>query len=410
MDWIEKLKRSFSLLIYLSLSRGNPALSGPKPENRPAGNLVWLHLPNLTLLAASVHLIERLCAVRPDVSILVTTVLKIRPERLSPDIFWSPIPSEHPYAVEGFLTHWRPDLCLWSYGNLRPSLLHNAAKKNIPLYLIDVDDTSFQTRRWRWFNTLRQTTLRRFQAIWTVTPNAGTIAVQNGAPKEIVATLGALQEGKVPLPCDENERSRLTYCFRGRPIWLAAGLATAEVETIMLAQKHAMRVSHKLLLVLVPDRAEDIEMMQDLAVQMGLKAALWHTGEVLNDNVQVLLAPGITELGLWYRLCPISFIGKTLVSGIGAGDPYEATALGSAVVHGSHVAPYAASFVRLASVQAAQERDSADEIGKAVMTLIASDLCATMAVAGWQVLTEGAEVCDRLVDMVSDQLEQSGEP
>ena len=66
--------------------------------------------------------------------------------------------------------------------------------------------------------------------------------------------------------------------------------------------------------------------------------------------------------------------------------------------------------MRLASVQAAQERDSADEIGKAVMTLIASDLCATMAVAGWQVLTEGAEVCDRLVDMVSDQLEQSGEP
>ena len=321
MEWIEKLKRSFSLLIYLSLYRGNLALSGQKPDNRPVGDLVWLHLPNLALLAASVHLIERLCALRPDMSILVTTVSNTRPERLLSDIFWSPIPSEHPYAVERFLTHWRPDLCLWSHGNLRPSLLHNAAKKNIPLYLIDVDDTSFQTRRWRWFNTLRQTTLRRFQAIWAVTPNAGKIAVQNGAPKEIVATWGALPEGKVPLLCDEDERIRLTHYFRGRPIWLAAGLATAEVETIILAQKHAMRVSHKLLLVLVPDRAEDIEMMQDLAFQMGLKAALWCTGEVLNDNVQVLLAPGITELGLWYRLCPISFIGKTLVSDTGAGDP-----------------------------------------------------------------------------------------
>jgi hypothetical protein len=41
--------------------------------------------------------------------------------------------------------------------------------------------------------------------------------------------------------------------------------------------------------------------------------------------------------------------------------------------------------------------------------LIASDLCATMAVAGWHVLTEGAEVCDRLVDLVSDQLEQPKE-
>jgi 3-deoxy-D-manno-octulosonic-acid transferase len=410
MEWIEKLKRSFSLLIYLSLSRGNPAISGPKPDNRPPGDLVWLHLPNLALLAPSVHLIERLCALCPDLNILVTTVSKTRPERLSSDIFWSPITSEHPYAVEGFLTHWRPNLCLWSYGNLRPSLLHNAAKKNIPLYLIDVDDTSFPNRRWRWLNTLRQTTLRQFQAILAVTPNAGTIAVKNGAPKEIVASWGALQEGKVPLLCDEDEWIRLTNCFRGRPIWLAAGLATAEVRTIILAQKHAMRVSHKLLLVLVPERVEDIEMIQDIAVQMELKAALWRTGEVFNDNVQVLLAPSITELGIWYRLCPISFIGKTLVPDIGAGDPYEAAALGSAVLHGSHVAPYAASFVRLAGVQAAQERDSADEIAKAIMTLIASDLCATMAVAGWQILTEGSEVCDRLVDMVSDQLEQSGEP
>jgi 3-deoxy-D-manno-octulosonic-acid transferase len=410
MEWIDKLKRSFSLLIYLSLSRGSPVLSGPEPHNRPTGNMVWLHLPNLALLAASCHLIERLCVLRPDVNILVTTVSKTRPDHLPSDTFWSPIASEHPSAVESFLDHWRPDLCLWSYGNLRPSLLHNAAKKNIPLYLIDVDETSFQTRRWRWFNTLRRTILRRFQAILAITPKAGAIAVKNGAPREIVKTWGALQEGKVPLLCDDDEWIRLTQCFRGRPVWLASGLETAEVEIIILAQKYAMRVAHKLLLVLALERAEDLEMMQEVVVQMGLKAALWRTGDVPNDNVQVLLAPDTTDLGLWYRLCPISFIGKTLVSDIGAGDPYEAAALGSAVLHGPHVAPYAPSFMRLASVEAAQERCSANEIGKAVMTLIASDLCATMAVAGWQALTEGAQVCDRLVDMVNDQLEQSGEP
>ena len=110
MEWIDNLKRSFSLLIYLGLSRCNRALVGAQTQTRPKGDLVWLHLPNLTRLAATLHLIERLCFMRPDVNVLVTTVVKTRPDALPCDILWSPISSEHPAAVESFLSHWRPEL------------------------------------------------------------------------------------------------------------------------------------------------------------------------------------------------------------------------------------------------------------------------------------------------------------
>jgi 3-deoxy-D-manno-octulosonic-acid transferase len=78
-------------------------------------------------------------------------------------------------------------------------------------------------------------------------------------------------------------------------------------------------------------------------------------------------------------------------------------------LHGPHVSPHAAAFARLSAAGAARQVNNADDIGEAVMALIASDLCATMAVAGWQVLTEGAGVCDRLVDLVCDRLEQPKE-
>ena len=409
VEWIENLKRSFSLRIYLGLSRGNRTLLGSEATARPKGELVWLHLPNLSRLAATVHLIERLCFIRPDTNVLVTTLVKARPEQLPSDILWCPIASEHPSSVESFLSHWRPDLCLWSYGALRPSLIHNTATNRIPLFLIDVDASSFPVRRWRWFPGLRQTMLGQFEKIFVVNPTVGQQLVVKIASRTVIEPLGLLQEGKVALLCDAREHSRLAQCFKARPSWLAIGLCKQEIQSVFLAQKHAMRVAHKLLLVVVPDKADDCALMVDHALGLGLKAELWQADAVPGDNVQVLVAHNAQDRALWYRLCPISFLGRTLVSDIGAFDPYDAIALGSAVLHGPYVSPHASSFARLSAVGAAQEVDGADEIGKAVMALIASDLCATMAVAGWQVLTEGAEVCDRLVDLVGERLEQPKE-
>ena len=410
-EWIENLKRSSSLRIYLGLSRGNRTLLGAEAIARPKGDLVWLHLPNLSRLAATLHLIARLCFIRPDIKVLVTTLVKTRPEQLPLEILWCPIVSEHPSSVESFLSHWRPDFCLWSYGALRPILIHNTAKKQIPLFLIDVDASSFPVRqwRWRWFPGLRQTVLGQFEKIFVVNPTVGQQFVANSGSRTVIEPIGLLQEGKIALVCDARKHSRLSQCFKARPSWLAMGLCKQEIQSVILAQKHAMRVAHRLLLVIVPNKADDCALTVDHALGLGLKAELWQVESVPGDNVQVLVAQNSQDRALWYRLCPISFLGRTLVSDIEAFDPYDAIALGSAVLHGPHVSPHASSFAKLSAVGAAQEVNGAEEIGKAVMALIASDLCATMAVAGWQVLTEGAEVCDRLVDLIGERLEQPKE-
>ena len=409
MEWVDNFKRSFSLLIYLGLSRGNPALLGAEIHRRPKGDLVWLHVPNLTRLAATLHFIDRLCVMRPDLNVLVTTVVKTRPDDLPREILWSPISSEHPAAVENFLSHWRPDLCLWSYGSLRPSVIHNTAKRRIPLFLIDVDETSFPSRRWRWFPGLRQTLLRQFDRILVANPRVGQYLVDHKVLASAIESSGLLPEGKVALLCDPQEHVRLTQGFKGRPTWLAMGLCKQEIQAVILAQKHAMRVAHRLLLVAVPDKSDDFGLMVDHALEMGLKASIWQADQMPGDNVQVLVVQNQHDMALWYRLCPISFLGKTLASDTAAFNPYDAIALGSAVLHGPHVSPHAAAFARLSAAGAARQVDNADDIGEAVMALIASDLCATMAVAGWQVLTEGAGVCDRLVDLVCDRLEQPKE-
>ena len=87
-------------------------------------------------------------------------------------------------------------------------------------------------------------------------------------------------------------------------------------------------------------------------------------------------------------------------------SPLDAAALGSAVLFGPHVGAHADTYTRLTAAGAARTVTSAETLGSALLTLIAPDHAATMALSGWQIATEGAELTDRLVDMVQDRLDQ----
>ena len=106
-----------------------------------------------------------------------------------------------------------------------------------------------------------------------------------------------------------------------------------------------------------------------------------------------------------YRLAPVTFLGGSLVSGVGGRDPFEAAALGSAILYGPNVGRYLAAYSRLASVGAARIVKDAETLAGAVQRLSAPDQAAAMAHAAWEVVTQGAEATDRLLDLLQDTLD-----
>ena len=86
--------------------------------------------------------------------------------------------------------------------------------------------------------------------------------------------------------------------------------------------------------------------------------------------------------------------------------PFEAAALGSAVLYGPKVRNFLPSYGRLATAGAARIVNDAGALGNAVSRLIAPDQAATMAHAGWDVISEGAELADRVIEMVQDRLDE----
>jgi 3-deoxy-D-manno-octulosonic-acid transferase len=137
---------------------------------------------------------------------------------------------------------------------------------------------------------------------------------------------------------------------------------------------------------------------------LNLNAVTRASGDLITEAIQVLIIDDREEDGLWYRLASVTFLGQSLCNN-GGSDPYPAATFGSAMLHGPHLGNFTNAYARFKAVKATlQARDSAS-LADAVTTALAADIAAEMAHAAWEVCSAGAEVTDRVTDLVHDILD-----
>lgn len=400
------MARSLSYAAYKALARRAPHDAPDLSTPRPGGALIWGHATSGAEAAALIQMMARLTMLRGDVHLLLTLHEGVgRPDHLKPNTIVVPAPAEHESSIAAFLEHWAPDLCLWTGGHLRPLLIEAAGNAGIPMVLIDADETAFDAPSLRWLPDVGRRSMARFCMVLAASANAGQKVLKMGVPPDKVTVTGPLREGTPALPCNEDEREELAQSLTGRPVWLAAMVQPQEVDIILEAHRVSTRGAHRQLLILVPDNeADGYAMAADLTAR-GLRVAQWSNGDWPVEATQVLLADTRGEMGLWYRIAPITFMASSLVGGYGGRDPFEPAALGSAILYGPNVGRYLAEYSRLAGAGAARIVKDAQTLAGAITRLSAPDQAANMAHAAWEVASAGAEVTDQVLDMVQEQLD-----
>jgi 3-deoxy-D-manno-octulosonic-acid transferase len=179
-----------------------------------------------------------------------------------------------------------------------------------------------------------------------------------------------------------------------------------EVEAVLTAHRRATRVAHRLLLILSPANPEDGPALRDAIGKEEWTVALRSDGGEPDPDVQVFVADVAGEAGLWYRLAPIAFLGGSLVRGGRGGDPCEPAALGSAILTGPDTRRHRRRFQRFLAAGAARTAGSAEALGEAVADLLAPDRAAEMARKAWDITSAGAELTDRVIDLVALSLDE----
>jgi 3-deoxy-D-manno-octulosonic-acid transferase len=228
-----------------------------------------------------------------------------------------------------------------------------------------------------------------------------------GAPNGRVEVAGSMGVLVRALPHNAAERDALAQQLDARPVWLAVGVPEAEEAAVLAAQHAAHRLAHRLLLVLVPADPARGAAVTEAAAALGLRGGRRSADAEPGDDDQIYVADTEGELGLWYRLAPVSFMGGTLEGPAGR-DPLEPAALGSAILHGPRTAPHDDSYARLAARRASQRVTGATGLAEAVIRLLNPERAARMARGGWEVATEGGEVTDRVAGAVLELLGKAG--
>lgn len=379
------------------------------PVERPR---VWIHVGSELEALGIPDLINRLRDERDDLAFLVTVARRgpdeLMASRLPRDTDVQRAPGSTAHAVRTFLDQWQPQVCVWADNALEPVLISATDKAGIPLFLVDARVP--ERAGWRWFPGQRRSLLKRFSHIIAGDAQSADGLKALGVAPERIEVMGFLQVGSTPLFCSPAERDSLAEVLAARPVWLAAGVTVAEVPMVIEAHRQAIRRAHRLLLIVQPENLAD-----GPALSERLEADGWATGLRSRDDepepeVEVFVADLPEELGLWYRLSPIAVMGGSLAgeSPHVVQNPFEAAALGSAVLFGPHVGPWAGSYERLRGAGAARAVTDRASLARAIEFLLAPDMVAAMATAAWELTTAGAEATDRIVALTMDALDARG--
>ncbi len=405
--------RSLALGLYLLGAAGGD--DGPLTDRpaRPDGCLIWLHMPGGDGGAGALsQLARRLLRERPGLRFLVTAG-----GPGAPDLSDYPAgsladkaPPERSRAVRAFLAHWRPDILILPGPDLPPALITETDARRIPMILVDVRlgagafGTGLSAALWR--RGMDRSLLSRFRRVMTEDPDAAEHVTRLSGGSVTVDVAGPMEDTPDPPPCSEAERDALATLLRARPVWAAMSVPEVEEDAVIGAHTQAMRLAHRMLLILVPADAARVPVIADRLDRAGWVVALRAREQEPDPEVQVLIADDDSELGLWCRLAPVTFMGGTLAGGGDAGrSPLEPAALGSAILCGPHGGAHAAVYARLGAARALRLVRTPAALADAVADLIAPDRAAQLAHNAWTASSGGAEVADRIAEAVLEALD-----
>jgi len=317
---------------------------GQYERKRPAGKLIWLHGASVGEAISLLPLVDALRHAKPDHKILMTTgtvtSADLMEKRLPDDVIHQFIPVDRLPYVRRFLDHWQPDLAIWAESELWPNLICETRKHGVSMALINARMSDKSLKTWRRVPGFAKKLLGAFDLCLAQTEKDARHYRDLGATD--VQCPGNLKYASPDLPVDETELNRLRHSFGSRPVWMAASTHPGE-EALISRVHQRLKKNHPDLLTLIAPRHPErgTQIAQDLR-DCSLSVAQRSIGDKPDSTCDIYLADTLGELGLFYRLSPIVFMGKSLEP-LGGQNPLEAARLDCAVLCG----PYMTNFTEI---------------------------------------------------------------
>ncbi len=375
---------------------------GRPTMKRPEGKLIWLHGASVGESVSMLPLIQRILDSYPDAHVMVTTgtvtSADVMQKRLPERAFHQFIPIDNPIFTTRFVKHWHPDVALWFESELWPAMLSSIKRKNIPLILINGRISNKSFKRWQQFDFICKELLSCFTLCLGQSEEDAYRLRVLGAANSIC--LGNLKYAGLPLPIDEVKREEFVSQTQNRRIWLAS--ATHDDEEVRIAKIHK-RLKEKfpnLLTVIAPRHPQRGEDIQKKINNLELKTALRSRNEKITPQTDVYIADTIGEMGIWYDVINIVFIGGSLIPH-GGQNFMEPSRVRDAVIVGPHMHNFTDAMNRAKKADAIIQITDTEELQDMITQLFENkELLDAKRSLAYNWATSEAKVLEGIMDKV----------
>ena len=344
---------------------------GNATEDRADGTLIWFHAASVGESLSVLALITRMGVALPHAHFLITsgtaTSATLIAQRMPPRSTHQFAPLDAPGPLKRFLNHWRPDAAVFVESELWPQMLRRTRATGATMALVNARLSEKSIASWAKRPKLATFILDVFDLILTQNDAMAEAMVRIHAPAPRVARGQNLKSLAGPLPHDEDLIFEARIALGHRPVWIAASTHEGEEQTVLAAHKKLLKTRPDLHLILIPRHPErGTEVVQRIA-DTGMEYTRRSRGDL--PDKAVYLADTLGELGSWYALSPIVFLGGSLLP-IGGHNPFEVAQSGGTVLSGNHVSNFAETFSAMEAVGAARIVADADDLAAQVDMLL----------------------------------------
>lgn len=353
------------------LSRSNERL-GKVKIRRPDGHLTWVHAASVGETNAILPLIHALNEKYPEGKILLTTgtvtSAKLAQQRLPQNAIHQFIPLDATKFVDQFLDHWRPNLALFVESEVWPNLILQSSTRQIPMVLVNGRMSDKSYNKWKKQKGLSKPLFSRFDLILAQNEQLANRFKTLGAPQTLSS--GNLKADCPAPPISQSKLEELKHAIQDRPIFTAASTHPGEEKVIAEVHEKLKTSQPDLLTIIIPrhpDRAGDIS---KILKEKQLSHAIRSSGHLPRQKDEFYIADTIGELGTFYALSPLAFIGGSLIEH-GGQNPIEAIKRDTAVITGPYWHNFIDAYEALHSANACIEATDANQIAKAAQDLMA---------------------------------------
>jgi 3-deoxy-D-manno-octulosonic-acid transferase len=382
---------------------------GIASKPRPDKKVIWFHAASVGELNSILPLINDLIPKHKTTSFLVTTgtvtsakiIEKAKLERTIHQF----VPVDTPQAVEAFLKHWKPDLAIFVESEIWPNLLVQTSKKTDVLLLnARLSDNSF--RMWRRATKLAKFLLAKFTLILPSTKSDMEKISYFVSPKKL-KHIGNLKYAAPKPYCNEVELKKLQKAIGKRPIWLASSTHKGEEEEIIKTHLALLKEHRNLLTIILPRHPNRGLEILDLCSSYKASAVLRSTEKPITEKTGIYIADSIGEIGIFYTLANIVFVGGSLINH-GGQNILEPARSNCAIVTGVHTFNFkeiVSKFLKADAIQIAQSQT--DLLSKVSELLGSKKLVEKYSTTALTIANEVNSILDETVEFIGKAIKDA---